>query len=132
MQGFIRRTLAYAGFDVSGDAEALTEYEEKKYLPKVREFFQTVGTAIDLCVTHTNKLHMESDIWQFEEKELDALARIYLKRARRIGWMAQAARQMEHIADLGDGKDLAMIIGKRIVATPAFYISNGGFSPWLK
>lgn len=127
-----KRALTYAGFDLAGDANALSDEEVEFYIPQVAQFFQRVGIAIDYAVTHTNRAHSESDIWLFEDSEAETLARIYLKRARRIGWMAQVARQVHHIEDVGEAKDVATILGKRLVATGLFYGSNGGLGLWLQ
>lgn len=94
-------------------------------------FFQRVGIALDWGVTHSNKAKAESEIWVFEDEEADKLADIYLKRARKIGWMAEVARQVQHLEDVGDASDVAAILGKRIIATGMFYPSNGGFGVWL-
>lgn len=127
----LKRALAYAGFDVTGDARALSESEQKDLLPHVTNFMQHVGIAIDWAITHSNKDHVECEIWSFEEDEAEILAKIYLKRARKIGWMAQVARQAQHIENLGDGKDVAQVLGKRLVATGIFYRANGGIELWL-
>lgn len=131
-QSTSKRVLAYAGFDIKSDARALSEEEVYEYTPKVATFIKRLGIAIDWSVTHTNKEHAESYIWVFEDEEADQLAVIYLKRAKKIGWMAEVARQVEHIEDLGDGKTVAMIVGKRVVATGVFYNSTGGFHPWIR
>lgn len=127
-----RTVLAYAGFDVRSDARALTDKEITELTPKVAKFFQRVGTAIDYGITHTNADKDESYIWQFEDKEAEQLSVIYLKRAKKIGWMAEVARQVQHVEDVGDAKDIALIVGKRVVATGMFYNNSGGFKPWLK
>lgn len=95
-------------------------------------FFKRLGLVFDWCITHSNKEKSESDIWMFDDAEAETLAIIYLKRASKIGWMAQVARQVEHVENLGDGKDLAEIVGKRLWATGMFYPANGGISLWLK
>ena len=124
--------LVYAGFDLEGDARALSEQEAEKLLPQVTLFMQRVGIAIDYAITHSNKAHAESDIWLLEDEEAETLARIYLKRARKIGWMAEVARQAHHLEDIGDAGRVARIVGKRLAATPLFYASNGGVGLWLK
>lgn len=126
-----RRILTYAGFDLKGDARALTEQEQANLMPHVVTFMRRVGMAMDWSITHTNKNHNESDIWMFEDSEAEVLATIYLKRARKIGWMAEVARQVQHLEDVGDAGEAAAILGKRIVATGLFYPANGGFTPWL-
>lgn len=131
-QGTSKRVLAYAGFDIQSDARALTDREVEEYLPKVSTFIKRVGIAIDWSITHTNKEKAESYIWVFEDEEADQLATIYLKRAKKIGWMAEVARQVEHIEDLGDGGTVAKILGRRVVATGVFYNSTGGFHPWIR
>lgn len=128
----IKRALIYAGFDLKGDAKALKPDEIEKYKPKVAEFFKRLGIALDWSITHSNKAHAESEIWVFDDEEAEKLADIYLKRAKKIGWMAEVARQVEHIENIGDGADVAAILGKRLVATGMFYPSNGGIELWLQ
>lgn len=128
----MKRLLTYAGFDLTGDARALTEAESERYLPQVTVFFQRVGIALDYAVTHSNKAHAESDIWLLEDEEAETLARVYIKRARKIGWMAEVARQVQHLEDVGDGFKVARIVGKRVAATGLFYASNEGVSLWLR
>lgn len=130
--GKLKRALAYAGFDVKGDARSLTESEQKELEPDVARFIQRVGMALDYTITHTNAAHNESDIWTFEDEEAASLAKIYLKRARYVGWMATVARQAKHLEDLGEAQDVASIVGKRIGATMLFYHDSGGFKPWLR
>lgn len=127
-----RRALTYAGFDLKGDARSLTESEVERYRPQVATFIKRVGMALDWGVTHSNKNHAESDIWMFEDEEADILAEIYLKRARKIGWMAEVARQVQHLEDIGDAGRVAKIFGKRFAATAMFIPSNGGFELWLQ
>lgn len=127
----LKRALTYAGFDLQGDARGLTDKEQEELRPQVAMFFQRVGIALDWGVTHSNKAKAESEIWVFEDEEADKLADIYLKRARKIGWMAEVARQVQHLEDVGDASDVAAILGKRIIATGMFYPSNGGFGVWL-
>ncbi len=128
----MKRLLTYAGFDLTGDARALTEAESERYLPQVTVFFQRLGIALDYAVTHSNKAHAESDSWMMEEEEAAVLARVYIKRAKKIGWMAEVARQVQHLEDVGDAARVARILGKRGAATALFYASNGGVSLWLK
>lgn len=124
--------MTYAGFDLTGDARALTEAESERYLPQVTVFFQRVGIALDYALTHSNKAHAESDIWILEDDEAATLARVYIKRAKKIGWMAEVARQVQHLEDVGDAARVARILGKRVGATGLFYASNGGISLWLR
>lgn len=124
--------LTYAGFDLKGDARALTEQEVEKYRPQVASFMQKIGIGIDYAITHSNKAHAESDIWVLTDEEAGTLADYYLKRARKIGWMAEAARQVEHIQSVGETGHVAKIIGERLIATGMFYPSNGGVEFWLK
>lgn len=101
-------------------------------MPQVTVFFQRVGIALDYAITHSNKGHAESDIWLLEDEEAETLARVYLKRAKKIGWMAEVARQVHHLEDVGDGVKVARIVGKRVAATGLFYASNGGVGLWLR
>lgn len=128
---WMRRVLAYAGFDVRGDARSLTSDEVDKLQPNVAVFMQRIGMVLDWVLTHANRAQEESDIWMLSDEEANTLAHIYLKRARKIGWMAEVARQVHHIEDLGDAKRFAEIVGKRAAASGVFVVSNGGLHPWM-
>lgn len=128
---WMRRVLAYAGFDVRGDARALTSEEVERLQPNVAVFMQRIGMVMDWVLTHSNRAQEESDIWMLSDEEASSLAHIYLKRARKIGWMAEVARQVHHIEDLGDAKRIAEIVGKRVVASGVFIGTNGGIHPWM-
>lgn len=129
---YIKKALAYAGFDVRSDARSLSAEEIERYRPDVCRFIQRVGISLDWALTHSNRNHEECEIWVFEDDEATTLANIWLKRAKTIGWMAEVSRQVHHVEDLGDAKDIAAILGKRIAATPIFIGNNGGVEFWLQ
>ena len=124
--------MLYAGFDLEGDADTLSDEEVEHYQPQAAAFLQRASVGLDYFVTHANAHHQESDIWFLEDAEADSLASIYLKRARRVGWMAQAARQVEHLETVGEAGTVARIFGKRLMATAMFIPANGGFKLWLR
>lgn len=128
----IRQVLAYVGFDVGGSAEGLSVAEQEHYRPKMALFFQGVGGGLDWGLTHLNRAHAECEVWQFTDAEADTLAVIYLKRAAHIGWLARVARQVEHIEDVNEVRQLGGIVGKRVAASGLFVASNGGLSWWLR
>lgn len=128
---YIKKALAYAGFDVSSDARSLTQEEIDRYRPDLVQFIANTGVAINWALTHSNRNHEECEIWLFDDSEAVSLANIWLKRAKTIGWMAEVSRQVHHVEDLGDAKDIATILGKRIAATPIFIANNGGMEFWL-
>lgn len=128
----VRESLSLVGFNVNGDAEALTEDEALALMPKVSLAIQFAGGGVDLFFTHMNANHEECDIWTFEDQEATDLAVMWLKRAKRVRWMAQASRQVASIKDVQDLKRVGEIMGKRIAASVVFIPSNGGLKPWLR
>lgn len=127
----VKRAMVYAGFDLQGDADTLTAEDEQKFLPVVVGFIHHVGIGLDYGLTHLNRDKVESDIWTFSDEEAEAVARWYLRRARKVGWMAQAARQMGHLGTVGETKDVAWIVGKRLATSGLFIQQNGGLHPWI-
>ena len=117
--------------DLDGDARPLADEEVEALQPTVAGFIQKLGIGMDWGLTHANKNRQESTIWLFEDEEAAILARAYLRRARYIGWMAQTARQVEHIVEAGQDVAVARILGKRIIASPVFIATNGGLGLWL-
>lgn len=129
--GLAKRALAYVGFDVSGDADALTETEINSLMPTHIQFVQQVGMAFDYGLTHANAYHSESDIWVFDENEAKTVAHWWLKRSKKVRWMAQVSRQVPHMSSVGETTAVAKIVGERMAASFIFMHANGGFKPWI-
>lgn len=127
----VKRTLLYLGFDLSGDADALDEEDVVKYFPIVVSFVHRAGMGLDYGLTHLNRAKQDCDVWVFQESEAEIIARWYLKRARKVGWMAKVARQLDRVEAVGESKDVAWIFGKRLAASGLFLQSNGGVKPWI-
>lgn len=131
-----KRALTYAGFDLKGDADALTDAEVERFRPQIEKLISSVGMGIDWALTHANKNHVESSIWEFTDDELAKLADMYLRRAKMVGWMAEVARQAEHLNEASaigvDAKDLGRIIGLRVVESGMFIPDHGGWEPWIR
>lgn len=132
VEATLQQVFAYAGIDVSGSAAPLNASEVDEYTTAIAELVVRIGVVLDYGLTHLNRDKVESDIWAFSEEESQILARFYLKRASRIGWMAKAARQVVRIKEAGDLPAVAEIMGKRMIASPIFVMSNGGVRPWIK
>lgn len=128
----LKRVLTLAGFDLTGDARPLSAEEAQQFEEPVADFIMKVGMGLDYLLWHANAQHEESDVWAIPEEMRIKYARFYLKRAKAVGWMAQSVRQVQIVQSLGSDGEVAWDVAKRLIASPIFIQSNGGFHPWLK
>lgn len=104
----------------------LTEKEQEELKPDLVEALRDGLPLLDQVILATNRAHAKPYIYaSIDDEDIDKLANWWLKKARKSGEMAEAARQI--IAYHDDVEILLMII-PTIPQTLAFYKDNGGFT----